>query len=64
MRLTEFWARMREQFGDAYSVSVAKDHVFARLGDKTIEQALAEGQNPKTVWRAVTEEFEVPRHLQ
>src|ERR1035441_669430 len=29
VRLTEFWRRMREQFGNAYAESVAKDHVFA-----------------------------------
>ena len=32
MRLTEFWARMREQFGDAYAESVAKDYVLSSLG--------------------------------
>ena len=63
MRLSEFWERMRAQFGDAYAASVAKDHVFAELGGRTVEQALADGQDAKTVWRAVCAEFDVPRNL-
>ena len=63
MRLSEFWERMRAQFGDAYAASVAKDHEFAQLGGRTVEQALADGQDAKTVWRAVCAEFDVPRNL-
>jgi hypothetical protein len=59
MRLTEFWARMREQFGDAYAESVAKDHVLAGLGDRTVNRALADGEDAKVVWRAVCETFNV-----
>ena len=63
VRLTEFWARMRAQFGDAYAQSVAKDYVFARLGGRTIERALADGEDAKVVWRAVCETFDVPEKL-
>jgi hypothetical protein len=63
MRLTDFWARMREQFGDAYAESVAKDFVLAGLGDRTVNKALAEGEDAKVVWRAVTEQFKVPDRL-
>ena len=63
VRLTEFWERMRAQFGKAYADSVAKDQVLAALGDRTVNQALADGENPKTVWRAVCETFEVPERL-
>jgi hypothetical protein len=28
-----------------------------------VEQALADGQDAKTVWRAVCAEFDVPRNL-
>jgi hypothetical protein len=61
--LTEFWARMRGQFGDVYAQSVAKDFVFAKLGDRTIERALADGVDTKLVWRAVAETFDVPEKL-
>ena len=63
MRLTEFWARMREQFGDAYAESVAKDFVVAGLGDRTVNKALADGEDPKVVWRAVSDQFKVPDRL-
>jgi Protein of unknown function (DUF3046) len=63
VKLTEFWDRMREQFGDVYAESVAKDQVLAALGDRTVNQALADGEDAKTVWRAVAETFEVPERL-
>ena len=60
MRLTAFWDRMRAQFGDAYAESVAKDQVIAALGNRTVSQALADGTDAKTVWRAVCETFDIP----
>jgi hypothetical protein len=63
VRLTVFWERMRAQFGDSYAESVAKDYVLAGLGGRTVDQALAEGVDPKTVWRAVCEAFDVPERL-
>ena len=63
VRLSEFWTRMRAQFGDAYATSVAKDHVLAALGERTVDQALADGVDAKTVWRAVCAEFDVPQRL-
>jgi hypothetical protein len=60
MRLTVFWDKMRAQFGDAYAASVARDYVLSGLGGRTVDQALAEGVEPKAVWRAVCEAFEVP----
>jgi Protein of unknown function (DUF3046) len=63
MRLTEFWGRMREQFGDAYAESVAKDYVLSGLGDRTASKALADGEDAKVVWRAISETFSVPDRL-
>ncbi len=63
MRLSEFWQRMSAQFGDVYAVSVAKDHVLAALGGRTVEQAIADGEDAKVVWRAVCAEFDVPSSL-
>ena len=54
---------MREQFGDAYAESVAKDFVLTRLGDRTVNKALADGEDAKVVWRAVSEQFNVPDRL-
>lgn len=60
MRLTEFWSRMREQFGAAYAESFAREFVITDLGGRTVEQALAAGVDAKTVWRAVCVAVEVP----
>jgi hypothetical protein len=51
---------MRDHFGEGYAESVAHDHVLQVLGGRTVDQALASGADPKQVWRAVCEEFEVP----
>lgn len=62
MRLTVFWDLMRAQFGDSYATSVAKDHVLAEIGGRTVEQALADGVEPKLIWHAVCTAFEIPEH--
>jgi hypothetical protein len=59
MRLTVFWERMRAQFGDGYAESVAKDYVLANLGGRTVNKALADGEDAKVVWRAVCDTFNV-----
>ncbi len=64
MRLSEFWERMRAHFGAGYAESVAHDHVLHQLAGRTVDQALAAGVEAKAVWRAVCEEFEVPRSRQ
>lgn len=60
MRLTEFWARMRERFGAGYAEWLASDQVIAGLGGRTAQQALAAGVEPKVVWWAVCEVMQVP----
>ena len=60
MRLTEFWERMERRFGAAYAHSYATDMVLAELGSRTINQALAQGEDVKTVWRAVWAATEMP----
>jgi hypothetical protein len=60
VRLTMFWERMREQFGDVYAQSVAQDFVLADLGSRTVNQALADGVDAKVVWQAVCAAFPVP----
>lgn len=63
MRLTEFWVRMKEQFGDVYAESLAKDYVLSNLGERTVNKALADGEDPKVVWRAVCDTFNLPDSL-
>lgn len=64
MRLTAFWERMGKQFGEVYAESVAKDYVLGNLGGRTVNKALADGEDAKVVWRAVCEAFNVPESSQ
>ncbi len=63
MRLTAYWDRMRAQFGEVYAESVAKDYVLSGLGGRTINKALADGEDVTVVWRAVCEAFSVADSL-
>jgi len=60
VRVTDFWDRMESRFGSAYAVSVARDQVIGRLGNRTPQQALEAGEDVREVWLAVCEHFEVP----
>ncbi|MBB4930257.1 hypothetical protein F4561_001077 [Lipingzhangella halophila] len=60
MRLSYFWDRMYEQFGETYAESLARDYVIETLGSRTVDQALADGTGAKEVWRAVCEDFGLP----
>ena len=60
VRHTEFWERMERALGPAYARSWADSHVLAALDERTVEEALAAGEPPKTVWRAVWAELELP----
>ena len=65
VRLTDFWARLEEAFGNAYAHSFAADHSFAGLGGRTINEALAQGEEAATVWRVVVSAYpdRVPARL-
>ena len=53
MRHTEFWERMNAALGPAYARSWAEQHVLSELDGRTVLEALAAGEPPKVVWRAV-----------
>ena len=60
MRHTEFWARMEAALGPAYARSWAEQHVIRELDGRTALEALAAGEPPKVVWRAVWAELGLP----
>jgi hypothetical protein len=60
VRLTEFWQRMEAELGPTYARSWAHDVVVPGLGGRTVEQALAQGEETKVVWRAVAAHLELP----
>ena len=63
MRLTEFRDLMVAGFGSLRAASVAADHVLSALGGRTPDQALDAGEDPRRVWYAVCDDFDVPEDL-
>lgn len=51
---------MRQHLGDGYAESYAHDQVLPGLDGRTVDQALAQGEDTKTVWRAVVAALELP----
>lgn len=51
---------MDTRFGASYARSYAADQVLSTLGSRTVEQALAQGEDVKLVWRAVCDATGAP----
>jgi len=51
---------MDSEFGSAYSGTLARDQVLRGVGGRTVVQALADGEPPRTVWQAICEVMDVP----
>lgn len=61
MRHTELWERLTAALGDgAYARYWAGSQVIGSLGSRTVEEALAAGESPKVVWRAVHDTLGLP----
>ena len=60
MRNSEFWELVDDEFGRAHGRSLAHDHVLFRLGNRTAEQALADGNDAREVWIALCDALDVP----
>lgn len=51
---------MELHLGPAYADSWARDHVMRSLGGRTVHEALAAGQDTKSIWRLVCDELGLP----
>jgi hypothetical protein len=51
---------MEQSLGPAYARSWAEQHVLRELDGRTVVEALAQGEQPKLVWRAVWADLELP----
>jgi hypothetical protein len=51
---------MEHALGPGYARTWAREHVLATLGERTVDQALAAGYEPKVVWRAVWQTLQLP----
>jgi hypothetical protein len=57
---TELWQRLRQHLGPGYYQVWAAEHSLAALRNRTVVQALGDGETSKAVWRAVWEALELP----
>jgi DUF3046 family protein len=60
VRYSQFRELMAGEFGAARAAAIARDHVLADLGGRTVEQALEDGVDAREVWRAVCAAYDVP----
>jgi Protein of unknown function (DUF3046) len=51
---------MEQHLGNAYSRVWAREQVLRDLDGRTVDQALAAGESPQRVWRAVWGALELP----
>lgn len=51
---------MEQQLGGGYARVWAHQQVLAELGGNTVDEALASGEPPRRVWRAVCGALELP----
>lgn len=61
MRLSKFNELLADEFGQAYGQVLMHDLVLGALQDRTGQQALTDGENPKDVWIALCQAMSVPR---
>ncbi|WP_418969894.1 DUF3046 domain-containing protein [Alloscardovia omnicolens] len=60
MREREFWELLEEVFGRVYGRSLAQDQALDALNNMTVEQALHEGIEPRTVWNVLCNQMDIP----
>ncbi|QCB28645.1 DUF3046 domain-containing protein [Corynebacterium endometrii] len=59
MRLTEYHELISNEFGDSEGKWISHSHVLAMLGD-TGDALIERGVDPRIVWEALCEDFDVP----
>lgn len=60
MRYSEFRELVRDVLGPQLGPSLVRDQVLGVLDDRTAQQALDDGVDPRTVWRALCDAMGVP----
>ena len=62
MRLSQFNELMNDEFGREYAAVISRDLVLGALLDKTADQAMAEGMDPREIWLAICDSAGVPKN--
>ena len=52
---------MDDEFGESYSEILRRDLHLQELNDKTPNEALSEGENPKVIWLAICKAQQLPK---
>ena len=60
MRNREFWQLVDEVFGASYGRTLAADQVLSALGERTVDEAIEDGIEPRVVWHALCDAMDVP----
>ena len=60
MKETELWQRLESVLGAGYFRVWAMEFSLADLGNRTLDQAVADGVPSKEIWRAVWSALELP----
>lgn len=59
MKESEFRRALKDEFGEAYSRVLVRDHWVRSLGG-TAEELIEKGASPRSVWQALCADFDVP----
>ena len=60
MKETELWQRLESVLGAGYFRVWAMEFSLADLGNRTVNEAVADGVPSKEIWRAVWAALELP----
>jgi hypothetical protein len=60
MRISEFWELVNDEFGRTRGQTLVRELVLFELGNRTAEQALADGIPVRDVWVAMCDALDVP----
>lgn len=60
MRLSRFHELVEDEFGPEFAPVVLTDTRLDRLSDRTPQELLAAGEDPKTIWQAICQQLAVP----
>jgi|TARA_B110000503_G_scaffold131628_1_gene206557 hypothetical protein len=59
---SEFFIAVGDEFGALQGRSLLRDLVIQKLGNRSADQALADGVAPREVWFALCGAMDVPEH--
>jgi hypothetical protein len=60
VRYREFWQLVDEVLGSAHGRVLVADLVLTGLDQRTAQQALDDGVEPRDVWHALCDELDIP----